>query len=169
MIDHWLFALTLLSALGCGLIAGAFFAFSAFVMRALAALPPTQGIAAMTSINVAVIDVWFLGVLFGTAALCLVTAVWSVRNLNEAGAGFLLAGSLLYLILTIGVTVAFNVPLNDRLARTDPDSAGAATTWASYATDWTRWNHIRTIGALVASASFIVALDQHVQSTGAPF
>ena len=39
------------SALGCGLIAGVFFAFSAFVMKALALLPPAQGIAAMQSIN----------------------------------------------------------------------------------------------------------------------
>ena len=47
MIDDTLFALTLVSALGCGLIAGAFFAFSSFVMKALGRLPPPQGIAAM--------------------------------------------------------------------------------------------------------------------------
>src|SRR5206468_8077903 len=49
MIDSWLFGLTLISALGCGLIAGVFFVFSAFVMKALARLPPAQGIAAMQS------------------------------------------------------------------------------------------------------------------------
>jgi hypothetical protein len=37
MIDIVLFALTLLAAIGCGLIAGVFFAFSAFVMAALVA------------------------------------------------------------------------------------------------------------------------------------
>lgn len=51
MMDGLLFALTLLSALGCGLMAGVFFAFSAFEMRALASLQPTQGIPAMQSIN----------------------------------------------------------------------------------------------------------------------
>jgi uncharacterized membrane protein len=56
MIDHLLFALTLVAALGCGLMAGVFFAFSAFVMKALARLPLAQGIAAMQSINVAVIN-----------------------------------------------------------------------------------------------------------------
>jgi len=40
---------TLLSALGCRLVAGVFFAFSAFVMKALGKLPPAQGIAAMRS------------------------------------------------------------------------------------------------------------------------
>jgi hypothetical protein len=44
-------ALTLVSALGCGLMAGDFFAFSTFLMKALARLPTAQGIAAMQSIN----------------------------------------------------------------------------------------------------------------------
>lgn len=38
------FVLKLFSALGCGLIAGVFFAFSSFVMSALARLQPAQGI-----------------------------------------------------------------------------------------------------------------------------
>ena len=51
MIDKLLFAVTPFSALGCGLVAGAFFAFSTFVMNALARLQPAQGIAAMQSIS----------------------------------------------------------------------------------------------------------------------
>jgi uncharacterized membrane protein len=46
-----LYAATLATALGCGLVAGVFFAFSSFVMPALKRLPPAQGIAAMQSIN----------------------------------------------------------------------------------------------------------------------
>ena len=45
-MDGLLFALTLFAALGCGVVAGVFFAFSAFVMRSLARLPAPQGIAA---------------------------------------------------------------------------------------------------------------------------
>jgi len=56
------------SALGCGLIAGVFFAFSTFVMKALAGLPTAQGIAAMQSVNVAVLNGWFFSAFFGTAA-----------------------------------------------------------------------------------------------------
>lgn len=59
---------TLLSALGSGVIAGVFFAFSTSVMKALAALPPAQGVAAMQSINVAIINPWFLIPFLGTAA-----------------------------------------------------------------------------------------------------
>ena len=50
-MDGFLAALTVVAALGCGLNAGVFFAFSSFVMKALARLQPALGIAAMQSIN----------------------------------------------------------------------------------------------------------------------
>lgn len=67
-IDALLYLLTLLSALGCGLIAGVFLAFSAFIMKALTRVAPAQGILAMQSINIVVINPWFLGVFFGNGA-----------------------------------------------------------------------------------------------------
>jgi uncharacterized membrane protein len=83
MIGGLLVVLTFLSALGSGLIAGVFFAFSAFVMTALGRLPPDQGMAAMQSINVAVLNPWFFAAFFGTAALC---AVLAIASLSSAGA-----------------------------------------------------------------------------------
>lgn len=56
-----------LSALGAGLVAGIFFAFSGFVMKALACLPSGQGIRAMQLINVTVLNPWFFSAFFGTA------------------------------------------------------------------------------------------------------
>lgn len=70
MIDGLLFVLTFLSALGCGLIAGVFFAFSALVMKALAGIPHAQGIPAMQSINVVVINPLFMAAFLGTAPGC---------------------------------------------------------------------------------------------------
>lgn len=163
MTNRWMFLTALASALGCGLVAGAFFAFSTFIMAALERLPPAQGIAVMKSINVTVINVWFMGALFGTAALCLAAAVMAVRNWGEPGSVFLLTGALLYLVFTILVTVAFNVPLNDRLAAMDQDSAAGATLWIAYVTNWTRWNHVRTFGAVAGMASFIIAIARQAQ------
>jgi uncharacterized membrane protein len=57
------------SALGCGLVAGLFFAFSNFVMKSLARLPSDQGIAAMQNINVDVLNRWFFVVFFGTGCV----------------------------------------------------------------------------------------------------
>lgn len=165
MIDRLLYVLTFASALSCGLVAGIFFAFSAFAMKALARLPPAQGIAAMQSINVAVINPLFLVLLLGTAVACLLLAVSSLLRWREPGAVFLLVGSLLYLVGTILVTGVFNVPRNDALAAVDPASADGTRLWADYVTSWTAWNHVRTAAALLAAASLTIALGhQAVQS-----
>jgi uncharacterized membrane protein len=65
---------------------------------------------------------------------------------------------MLYLAGTIAVTMACNVPLNNKLARVQPESDEGAIFWQRYLSDWTAWNHVRTIAALAASASFIMAL-----------
>lgn len=160
MIDGLLFALTFLSALGSGLIAGVFFAFSAFVMTALARLPPAEGIAAMQSINVAVINPLFLAPFLGTAAASVLLAVASLLSSREPGALYLLAGSTLYLVGTFLVTLAFNVSRNHALAAVEPGSSDAAGLWRRYVAGWTGWNHVCTASALAATASFTMALCQ---------
>jgi uncharacterized membrane protein len=158
MLDGLLFALILVTALGCGLNAGVFFAFSSFVMKALARLPPAQGIAAMQSINVRAVTPWFMTAFFGTAALCVLLVIAAVLRWSEPGAVWLLVGSLLYLVGSIGVTMAFNVPRNNALAAVAPESAEGAGLWARYVTDWTAWNHVRTGTCLAAAAALTMAL-----------
>ena len=141
MLQHLItqqhFALKLFSALGCGLIAGVFFAFSSFVMSALAQLQPAQGIAAMQLINITVINPLFMTVFLGTAVACLFLAVSSLLRWHQPGAVYLFVGSLLYLIGTVLVTIVFNVPLNDALAKVDPSSTDGAKLWVSYLANWT--------------------------------
>ena len=55
-------------------------------------------------------------------------------------------------------TAVFNVPLNNALAAVDPASAEAAPLWARYLTDWTLWNHVRTIASTAACALFVRAI-----------
>ncbi|MEG4321543.1 MULTISPECIES: anthrone oxygenase family protein [unclassified Microcoleus] len=152
------FALKLFAALGCGLMAGVFFAFSTFVMSALARLQPAQGIAAMQAINITAINPLFMTALFGTAAACIFLAVFSLLKWYQPGAAYLLIGSLLYLVGTVFVTIALNVPLNDALAKVEPGSAEGAKLWASYLVNWTIWNHIRSAAALGAAALLIIGL-----------
>ncbi len=157
-IDGLLFALTLFAALGCGLMAGVFFAFSAFMMKALARLPPGEGIAAMQSINVAVFNPLYGAVFFGTPAACVLVMISSLLRWRDPGAGYLLAGGAIYLAGGLLVTVMFNVPKNDALASVapaDPDGAGL---WASYLANWTAWNHIRAAASLAAAALLTLAL-----------
>jgi uncharacterized membrane protein len=63
-MDGFLAVLTVVAALGCGLNAGVFFAFSSFVMKALARLQSAQGIAAMQSINAVAVTPAFMTALF---------------------------------------------------------------------------------------------------------
>jgi uncharacterized membrane protein len=147
-----LYAATLATALGCGLNAGVFFAFSTFVMPALKRLPAAHGIAAMQSINKLAVTPAFMAALFGTAVACLGLVAWAAISSGERPAALVIAGGALYLVGTIGVTIACNVPLNDGLATLHPQDAGAASRWAEYVAKWTAWNHVRTVAALAAAA-----------------
>lgn len=158
MTSSFLLLLTLLAALGSGIVAGIFYGFSSFIMKALEKLPPHEGIAAMQSINVAVINPAFFVAFFGTAVLSLVLGVVAVLDGSVAGAALLATGALLYLVGCIGVTMVFNVPLNNRLAGVKPESAEGAEVWRHYLVAWTRWNSVRTAASALASVFFIVAM-----------
>lgn len=149
---------TLGTALGSGLTAGVFFAFSAFVMPALDRLPAAQSIAAMQSINKLAVTPVFMAAVFGTALACAGLAGWAVTAWGQRPAPWVLAGSALYLIGAIVVTIAANVPLNDSLAAVHPDGAGAAGHWSGYLTHWVAWNHLRAAAALTAAGLLTVAL-----------
>jgi uncharacterized membrane protein len=82
----------------------------------------------------------------------------AVSRWGEPAAAWILAGAALFLVGSIGVTVAANVPLNDALARVVPDAADAAEQWSDYVRDWTAWNHVRTGASLGAAALLTVAL-----------
>jgi uncharacterized membrane protein len=151
-----LYTATLVTALGCGLVAGVFFAFSTFVMPALKRLTPERGIAAMQSINELAVTPAFMTALFGTAVACLGLAAWTVISPNGSATTLVLLGGALYLVGAIGVTVVCNVPLNNRLAKLHPQSA--ASYWDDYLTQWTAWNHLRTLAALAAAALLTIAL-----------
>jgi uncharacterized membrane protein len=157
IINNLRFSLTLFSIIGCGLIAGVFFAFSTFVMSALARLPSTQSITAMQSINIAVINPLFMTVFLGTAAACVLLLVSSLSKWHQPGIAYLIIGSLLYIVGTFSVTIIFNVPLNETLAKVEPGSTVGENIWATYLVNWTFWNHIRTLAAAGATALIAIA------------
>jgi uncharacterized membrane protein len=151
-------SLLLLCALGTAVIGGAFFAFSTFVMGALARLVPAHGIAAMQSINTVVLNAVFLGAFLGTALLCAAAIVVALVDWTSATPA-IIAGGLLYVIGTFGVTIAFNVPRNEALARLDASRPESEVYWRTYVRSWTRWNHVRTVASLAAAVSFMLALQ----------
>ncbi|SDA78914.1 DUF1772 domain-containing protein [Mesorhizobium qingshengii] len=157
MITKLLPTLIFFAAIGAGVVGGVFFAFSNFVMPALARLPAAGGIAAMNSINITVFTPTFMTALFGTGLVCLVLIAGAILGWSQQGSFWLLAGALIYLVGNPIVTMVFNVPLNDALAAVDPASSNGATVWTTYLRDWVMWNHVRAVTAIVALGCFIFA------------
>lgn len=143
------------SAIGCGLIAGLYFAFSTFIMTALDRIGPAQGAAAMNSINSTILGSLFMPLFFGTTIAAAVLAVLALFRWGEPGMMIMLAGGLIYVVGMFICTVVYNVPLNNELARAGPSSAEL---WARYLRDWTFWNHVRTVASTSAMALFIAAI-----------
>lgn len=157
-MDRLVVAAAFLAALGSGLMAGLFFAFSTSVMAALARISAPAGISAMQAINVTILNPVFFTVFFGTAALSLFLLLAALAGWGEGRTAALVAGSLLYLAGCMAVTMIFNVPLNNALAAASATSADAAPVWTRYLSSWVAWNHARTVTCLGALAAYITAL-----------
>jgi len=146
------------AAVGCGVMAGVYFAFSAFVMVALDRVGQAQAIAVMNAINIVIVKSPFMPVFLATTLASAALAVMALLRWNQSAALVMLAGGVLYVFGMFIVTVACNVPLNDALAAVDPSGPAAAEVWARYLKDWTFWNHVRTVASMAACALFIAAL-----------
>jgi uncharacterized membrane protein len=156
MLERAIFTLTFAAAIGSGVVGGIFYAFSSFVMAALGSLPSAQSASAMKAINVTVINPVFMLAFMGTAVLCLVLAGSSLIWWGRPGGMLMLAASLCYLVGCFGVTMWFNVPLNNQLAAVAPTQE--ATLWARYLEVWTAWNHVRTLASIGSAILFTAAM-----------
>jgi uncharacterized membrane protein len=148
--------LLVLAAVGAATSGGVLFAFSSFVMPALARLEPGAGAAAMQAINVTAVRPPFMSVYFGTGLVAVLAAV--VAAVQGAALLLTVLGAAVYLVGVLGVTVALNVPLNNRLAAMTPDDAAASGFWASYRQRWTAANHVRAVAATVSATLLALSL-----------
>ena len=141
-------SIVVMAITGAGLITGLLFAFSNFVMRALADLPNDKGMFAMQRVNEKIQNPLFLILFLGILILCALIAFYSARQLAMPGSLLLFAGALSYLVGPFGITVLFNVPLNNKLAAADRSDADQV--WPAYQKQWQRWNHARTYIGVVS-------------------
>lgn len=146
------------SAIGSGLLAGLYFAFSVFIMKAFGRIETPAGIAAMNSINTVILRSPFMPLFLGSSLAALILAGIALFQWQQPGSAAILAGGAIYVIGMFVCTMALNVPLNNELAAVDPAGAEAAGVWARYLRDWTLWNHVRTVASTVAMVLFIHAI-----------
>ncbi len=154
----WFSISIIFAVVGSAVVAGVFLAFSSFVMRGLAALPAKQGIVAMQSINITVLNSIFMLFFVGTALLSVVLGIIAILKWGQTGMPILLIACGLYVVGSFLVTIIFNVPLNNTLAMVEPNSTQAIPIWKNYLNVWVVWNHVRTTASLAASGTFIYAL-----------
>lgn len=145
---------------GAGMVTGLLFAFSNFIMRALAELPSEHGVFAMQQINKKIINPLFLLFFMVTPLLCLIIATYSLFHLNEPHGALLFIGSLGYITGPFAITVFCNVPLNNQLAEVTP--AEGAAEWSDYQVKWQHWNHIRTYIGLISITLLCLGLARGV-------
>jgi uncharacterized membrane protein len=158
MLERSVLGLTFAAAIGCGLVAGVFLAFSSFVMAALARLPTDQGVAAMQAINVTVLNSVFIMTFLATGIACCALAGISLVGWSHVNRPLVVLACLVYLAGSIGTTLMFNVPLNDALAALSPTTREAVEFWPEFLTAWNRWNNVRTLASAVASALLTFSL-----------
>ncbi len=147
-----------LALLGSAVTGGVFFAFSSFVMKALARLPVSEGIAAMQSINIVVLNPSFLGTFMGTAVVSAGIAAFTLAEWSQQTGLLLLGGSIAYCAGSFLVTILCNVPLNKQLAAARPSEPTSQTLWEHYLDRWTAWNHVRTAAAIIAALLYSLGL-----------
>lgn len=148
-----------ISILAYALVAGVFLAFSDFIMRSLAITSGSGGVEAMQTINREVFRWVFMALFLGMAAGSAVIAVYAWMAIEGPAGAMILAAALVYLIFCFGVTVVFNVPMNEALAGMETSSEAARDFWfQTYVPRWTFWNTVRAAASTVSAALLLTGL-----------
>ncbi|NLR63839.1 DUF1772 domain-containing protein [Chitinophaga varians] len=154
-----LFFLLLITAVTAALMGGLFYAYSCSVNPGLGRLSDAAYLAAMQSINRAILNpVFFIG--FIGPVFLLPFSTWLLFREGMPPAGWwMLAATLTYIVGVFGVTGGGNVPLNNALDKVSlqDDSAALAAHRARFERPWNRLNTIRTICAIATVTMVIIA------------
>ena len=151
----WMY-LCIILGISSALVGGVFQAFSDFVMRGLARCDSAAGIQAMQHINKTVFKSVFLYTFLALMPASIVLA-FLTPDMFEAGQYLVWMAAAIYGITVFGVTIIGNVPMNENLDRLNYSNPESHDYWIHYVKQWTRLNHIRTLGAIAAAICYLVA------------
>lgn len=157
MTYEWPLYFCLFLALWSAVIGGVFSAFSEFVMSGLLRTEPVGGIEAMQHINRTVLRTQFVAGILSITLFSVLFALYSLTVFNGAALVTLILAPIVYLPTVFLMTMFGNVPMNKKLGRLDHTSAKAETYWTKYGRDWTRLNHIRTLGSILTAGLYVIA------------
>lgn len=153
-------SMTLLAAvLLTGLSAGLFYAWAVSVIPGTRKVTDMVYLETMQSINRAILNPAFFLIFFGSLLLLIVSTIQQYQT----GLSFwlMLAGALIYLIGTFGVTAFGNVPLNntlDALKLSELNSVQMLNSRSQYEGLWNRLHMIRTVCSVLAFLLSLLAV-----------
>lgn len=157
MTFHWTLYFCLFLALWSALVGGVFKAFSEFIMAGLLRAEPAAGIESMQWINRTVLRTEFVAALMSIAVFSVLFAIYALFVFEGPGQVAILIAAFIYMPCVFLMTMFGNVPMNNRLAKLDHRSSEAADYWVIYVKQWTRLNHIRTLGSIVTAGLYLIA------------
>ena len=139
-----------------GLTSGVMFDWQVTVMPGLGELPDREFVSSFQALDRAIMNPLFIGGAFLGGAAFLVAATVAHRQ-ARGRVRLLAAASALYVVGVVGVTIAGNVPLNERLQDIDVASASSAEVAAARADFEGPWNrlHVVRTGASVLSLALV--------------
>jgi uncharacterized membrane protein len=147
---------------GLTMVTGLFWGWTFSVMPGLRSVDDRTYVAAMQSINRAILNPIFLVAFVGTLAV-LATAAFTTFSVGDTRrAWWITAAAVSYAFGVFGITVAGNVPLNDALdtfVPTGSDDAAFAAARRAYEGPWNRLHSIRSaLGVLAVVLAATAAL-----------
>jgi uncharacterized membrane protein len=164
MTQTWLLLACEISLISCALVAGVFLTFSDFVMRSLNGARTDAAVEVMQGINREVFKTVFMALLIGMWAVSAALGVAAYLGVLETGGTSILWAAIVYSVGVMGVTLAFNVPMNTKLAMKAYDSPEGAAYWTDvYYPRWTCWNWVRGTASAVAAILHLNACLQLAQ------
>lgn len=164
MTYDWILYFCLFLALWSAVVGGVFSAFSEFVMSALLGAAPECGVEAMQQINQKVIKTQFvLGILL-IGPLSLFLAIHSIMVFEDSIQIMLVLAPIVYVPTVFLVTILGNVPMNNKLKHLNHKTIEAKIYWKKYGHDWTRLNHIRSLGSIITSILYLLVVIELIKS-----
>lgn len=158
--------LSLLAAtISMGLVAGVFGLYAHTIMPGLGRTDDRTFVGAFQSIDRAIINPWFMGGGFFAALVFTILAV--VTQIGRDPLPWVAVALVLY-VVTFGITIAINVPLNDAIKAAGlPDGATelAAIRERFSEARWRSWNLVRVVASTVGFGCLAWALVLHGRSS----
>lgn len=142
------------------LMAGVYYTFNVAIVPALRVMKPSQHINAMQAINHKIENPLFFVSFFGPVLL-LPWAAYLHRGKDQ----FLVivAAAIFYIVGSIGITVAGNLPLNHELDKvdatklSDSDAEKIRQEFQGVGSAWMRWHNLRTLATTLATVLVFIA------------